>query len=407
MKAVFLATYNKMDMRTVREMNTLLNAGWDVDVVNPYWEYADGKVTVISDADAFPDKSTQLPTVAAAGRSLKKLPLLKRISESRPALAAYHFMRDIKLDLQADNESVLLGKALKNKADVYQACDLPALSSAVKAARANGAKVVYDSHELYFDRGQRPLLRRKLRALETEFIKDADAVITVNRSIAHILQQRYSLKECVSVMNKYDTRLLPKGESVNPYPRFGVAEPQKVLLFQGNICSNRNVGTAVEMMKYLKHGEAVLFIVGSGDAVPALCEQVKRLGLEKRVVFVPAVPQKELFAFTSNADVGIIAYLPITLNLKYATPLKLFEYIAAGLPTACSTTDELQRIVQQEGIGSMVDFSDPEKAAKGIDAMLDDPQNLVRMKENIAKIKDEYSWQTEEKKYLEVYNKLK
>lgn len=408
-KVVFVSLHEMRDRRTVQQMTALEAAGYETQMVDPYWE--ENTSSFAREKTASDDTVQQKSRFDAALDSLSSLPAVQKTA--RPLLAFIQKRMDAARERRNDSaqgiearwNALLLDKALHTTADVYQACDLCALPAAVKAAKRCGAKVVYDSHELYYERGQRDSLRRGLRKIETKYVKSTDVVMTVNPSMAQLFAERYSHENCCAIMNKYD---LEFAESSNddPYIEFELPPARKILLFQGGVFENRNVGTLIDMMRFLRHGEAVLFIVGNGDAVPSFKARVEQSGLGEKVFFVPSVPQKELFCYTAHADIGLIAHLPLTLNLKYMTPLKLFEYIAAGLPIASSDTPELRRVVEKEKIGCMIDFTDPEKAAKGIDAMLDDESELARMKVRLGEIKQEYSWYNESKKYVELFDTL-
>ncbi|HEY0072151.1 MAG TPA: glycosyltransferase, partial [Chloroflexia bacterium] len=75
-----------------------------------------------------------------------------------------------------------LDRAMAARADVYHAHDLNNLELACRAAAANRARVVYDSHELFSEIGNRWIqLRRKAWVrLERKLIKKAHLVVTVN-----------------------------------------------------------------------------------------------------------------------------------------------------------------------------------------------------------------------------------
>src|SRR5581483_7458880 len=72
--------------------------------------------------------------------------------------------------------------------------DLPVLPAAVAAAKHHGARLVYDSHELYCEQEFEPQLQRMWSAIERRVIGACDTVITVNRSIAGELKRRYDLR---------------------------------------------------------------------------------------------------------------------------------------------------------------------------------------------------------------------
>lgn len=413
MKVTIVSTHNMCDRRTVQQVQALRAAGYEVTFANPYWQEDAFEITLKDKqstkkiVDNFV-QSTSLESISGVGESLRSVGLLNKIITSKPVLRLYKYMRRLKEDVAADNEAHLLKRACEQKADIYQACDLITLSSAVKAAKANGSKVVYDSHELYYERGQDRILRRKLHSMEKKYIGAANAVITVNQYLCDVFVRRYRIPRPTEIYSMFDATRFPHiaAQTRSPYERYSLAPNAKVLLFQGNISAVRNVDTIIEMMKYVRSPEAVLFIIGGGDYFEKAKKLAQDNGVADRVYFVDRLEQDELFWYTRFATIGLISYLASTKNMKLATPSKLFEYIGAQLPIAYSDLPEVRRIIEKEGVGRMVDFSDPVKAAQGIDAMLDDEKGLARMKERLVDIKEEYSWEHEAKRYVAVFDKL-
>jgi hypothetical protein len=100
----------------------------------------------------------------------------------------------------------------------------------------------------------------------------------------------------------------------------------------------------------------------------ALMEQARELGLIDQSVFFPeAVPEADLIIAAREADIGLIPYEPTSLNNRYCCPNKLSQYMAAGLPIICNMLDYVRSIVEDNGIGTSVDFSDEAALIKTID----------------------------------------
>ena len=80
-------------------------------------------------------------------------------------------------------------------ADIYHAHDFNTLPVGYYLSRRYKGKLVYDSHELNLEAGRmarvKGLPKRFLRAQERFLIRRCDAVITVNDSIAAILEKQY------------------------------------------------------------------------------------------------------------------------------------------------------------------------------------------------------------------------
>src|SRR5690606_15489755 len=84
------------------------------------------------------------------------------------------------------------------------------------AAERCGAKLVYDSHELYSEQEFTRAVRRKWSEIEAKHIGVCDAVITVNPSIASELARRYGVEQVHVIYNAERAR----ARSVNRGRRF-------------------------------------------------------------------------------------------------------------------------------------------------------------------------------------------
>jgi hypothetical protein len=90
-----------------------------------------------------------------------------------------------------------------------------------------------------------------------------------------------------------------------------------------------------------------------------------------------------------------------------AWPVKLFEYMAAGLPVVVSDFPMWRRIVEEAGCGLLVDPLDPAAIAGAIRRLLADPVEAEAMgRRGRTAIVDRFAWHTEEAKLLNLYSHL-
>lgn len=107
-----------------------------------------------------------------------------------------------------------------------------------------------------------------------------------------------------------------------------------------------------------------------------------------RAMFFDLVPAAEVPLWIKSLDVAVIPYPP---NLHYSffvSPMKAFEYMAAGVPVVASDLPSLREILADGRNAVLVKPGDPEALAEGIIRLLDDEglrERLVRgMAEDIA-----------------------
>jgi glycosyltransferase involved in cell wall biosynthesis len=86
-----------------------------------------------------------------------------------------------------------------------------------------------------------------------------------------------------------------------------------------------------------------LMVVGDGPAIPQLKEQVAHLKLADRVMFAGLVERERLPQFVAAFD---IALLPGCV--EYCSPLKLFEYMAAGKAIVAPDQPNIREILTDD-----------------------------------------------------------
>lgn len=279
-------------------------------------------------------------------------------------------------------------------ADIYIAHDLPMLPVAVEAQRLHGGKLVYDSHEYFCEQEFCRLEKRMWDSVERLHIGRADAVITVNRSIADALQARYGLKAVDVVHNAEslpDEAIPERGRRLHEH--FGLPYDARIALYQGGLSHGRNLDVMVEAMRFVPQ-DVHLVVLGSGPMQARLLNIITRHGLEGRVHLHEAVPQQSLLSYTQSADIGIIPYRDTCLNYRYCTPNKLFEFIAAGLPMVATDLPEITRIVRHYGMGITGDTHNAEHMA----ALLKDalhPDTRIALREGVLAARSQMNWQKE------------
>jgi glycosyltransferase involved in cell wall biosynthesis len=296
----------------------------------------------------------------------------------------------------------------RTPARVYVAHDLPMLPVALAAAERHGGRVLYDSHELYPEQDLFAHERRLWREVEARHIKRADAVVTVNPSIAGELARRHGIATPFIVQNCDRWRPPPDPARRQPLrDALGLGAQIPVVLYQGGLSTARNIEVLVRAFALIEHPTAMLVVLGDGPIRDRLQRLTGRLGLSDRIRFHPAVARDRLPEMTASADFGVIPYQPTCLSTRYCTPNKLYEYLMARLPVIATDLPEIRRIVSGGGIGLVGDTASPQGFARLIDRALSlgagERQAMQSALELTAR---ELSWEKEAPKYRGVVSAL-
>ncbi len=240
--------------------------------------------------------------------------------------------------------------------------DLPYTATAMEAARATGVPLVVDLHENW--PAALALYRRRLidrlffppwraAGMEKRIVAQADRVIVVVDEARDRVVGLGAPADRVTVFGNLEPRALAEPD---PPPLFEGPGPR--LIYVGGVARHRGIETAVAAMPSALAAcpDAVLTVVGDGDYLPDLREQVAELGLGDSVRLLGRLPFTEAMEEVRRSDIGLVPHHR-SPHTDATVPHKLFQYMALGRPVIVSDCAPLARIVTETGAGGV--FTDP------------------------------------------------
>jgi len=175
------------------------------------------------------------------------------------------------------------------------------------------------------------------------------------------------------------------------------------ILYAGQLYPWKGVGTAIRAMEYLPQYR--LTVVGGNvdDQLQKLKDLAVSLGIDSKVTFVGHVPPVEVAKYLARAKVGVVP-LPSAGHAKarkFTSPLKVFEYMAAGLPIVGSDLPSLREVLTHEDNAILVNPDDPEALAEGIRRVLEDQELSIRLSCKAIQDAQQYSWRQRARRIME------
>lgn len=289
--------------------------------------------------------------------------------------------------------------------------DLPYAPSLIKAARKTGVPAVLDLHENYPAAIEMWGRRREERL----FFSPARAAALERRAVGLV-------DRIVVVVDEAKERISALGADPDRISVFGNAEPLALvpreplpldfsaglrLVYVGGIAPHRGLDTAVAAMPRVlqTHADARFTIVGDGESLPGLREQVAALGLNGTVEFTGRLGRDEAMDRVRAANVAVVPHRR-SPHTDATVPHKLFQYMALGRPVLVSDCAPLARIVRATGAGLVFRSGDSADFAERV-IELSDPAVAERMARAGRKaVLEHWNLETEGQALVELYDRL-
>ncbi len=303
---------------------------------------------------------------------------------------------------------ILFMKALRMRADLYHFHDPELLPWGLLLKWVTRGRVVYDSHE-YFPESLASkywiprLLRRpaaRLAALaEREIARRLDGVVAVTEDMAE--RFRRIQPNTVAVMNFPPA---PEDE-LPPYE-----SREEAVIYAGLMNPERGITIVPEVAEELcrRRPGARLRLLGRLDRWPVLPglpdpSAWSRIGVD----VLGTVPFPEVRGHLLRARVGWLPLDPSVPNARRAWPIKLVEYMAAGLPIVASDLPVPARVIGEYRCGIVVPGLDARAHAEALAYLLEHQEEAAEMgRRGFEAARMRFSWEKEAQKLQALYTRL-
>lgn len=211
----------------------------------------------------------------------------------------------------------------------------------------------------------------------------ADRVLPVTRVLADRVVEAGVPEERIRVIpNGIDWakfRDLPDREAAKG--QLGLAG-RLVLGFTGFVRDWHGLDKVVDLLADIRDGH--LLIVGDGPACAGLKAQADRLGVADRLTITGVVARDAVAGYLAAFDVALQPDV-----VAYASPLKLFEYLAMGCAIVAPDRPNIREVMRHDGNGWLFDADSPGGLPGAIRALCADPALRARLGEGARNSIDE------------------
>ncbi len=206
-----------------------------------------------------------------------------------------------------------------------------------------------------------------------------DMVISVSEEADRFHKQvgRLSPRKTTTIYNGIDlARFTAESQRADPQAvrrEFGIPAAASLFITVAVLRELKGIQFMIQAMPAIltQQPEARYLIVGDGDHRAQLVEEVRRQGVENRVIFAGA--RKDIPALMSAADVFVLP------TLTEALPTVLAEAMAARLPIVASRVGGVPEMVTDGVNGRLLEPGDPRQLAETCLELLTRPEFRAEM----------------------------
>ncbi|MFH0924109.1 MAG: glycosyltransferase family 1 protein [bacterium] len=177
----------------------------------------------------------------------------------------------------------------------------------------------------------------------------------------------------------------------------------KFILYVGSIERRKNINSLIKAFKILKQENKTdrkLVLVGKRtNYADELFQEIKGLLLEKEVIYLGYVKEKELPIIYNLAEVFVYP------SLYEGFGLPILEAMACGAPVVASKATSIPEVVGDAGL--LIDATNVEELANAINLVITDDDLRTQLVEKGLKQVDKFSWERTARETLDVYSRFK
>jgi glycosyltransferase involved in cell wall biosynthesis len=235
-----------------------------------------------------------------------------------------------------------------------------------------------------------------------ETLKQADKIIAVsNATKTYVLSLGADPNKIKVLHNGVDL------DRFQPLPKIkegmrkilGISKEAKVVLTVRRLVYKNGVDTLINAANIaVKKKQNIVFIIaGKGPDMISVQRQIEFLGLEKNIKLTGFVADQDLHLYYNTADLFVLPS-----KSGEGLPLVALEAMACGLPVIATNVGGINEIMVKN-FGKLVPANNPKALA---DAIVEYTDTVHETEELRAIVEEQYSWDKNVARLIEIYEEL-
>ncbi len=248
-----------------------------------------------------------------------------------------------------------------------------------------GIPIIFESHEV-FSLGQvdSPEKFRRLFEQENFVYSHVQGLVTISNHLKEYLETHFPIR-CPTVRASDGVDLDLFG-SIN-----GSATDRNLIIYTGSLFGWKGVDTIIKAMRYLPEQKLWIF-GGSPREVSMKQDLAKHWRVRDRCLFRGYVSRSGLTEPLAKAYIGVLPNHREEISERFTSPLKLFEYMAAGKVIVASDLPSIREILD-DSKAYLCPPASPRSLAEAIHSVYRDDKLAQSRTDAARAAAQNFSWQ--------------
>jgi glycosyltransferase involved in cell wall biosynthesis len=233
---------------------------------------------------------------------------------------------------------------------------------------------------------------RRLAEQEGPALRVADALTPISATLAEALRESYG---DLPPMHVVPSGAAPAGDDIPLSNRGGI-------VYAGQLYAWKGVPNLIEAMKHLP-GEKLTLVGGNKEQDLAQAREVARAhGVLERITFTGHVSHGEVQGYIAGARCAVIPLGDDLLARRFTSPIKVFEYMAAGTPIVASDLPTTREVLRHEGNALLAPPGNAQALATQIARLMKEDELADRLRGAALADLAKYTWDVRAARIIEV-----
>ena len=253
--------------------------------------------------------------------------------------------------------------------------------------------VLYEAHEIFADAAPASK-KEQVRQMEKAVLFRAKQSIAITGELGRLLRERYELE--------YDLPVLPSATTLpETLPSKDWAQASQHIVYAGSLYEWKGAQDLVAAAAWLP-GCRITLLGGETHRIRELQQTISPNGAE--VVFTGHISHAEATSKLAHACIAILPNREGSVS-AFTSPLKLFEYMAAGCAIVATDLPVFKEVLGEQD-ALWVKPGEPTSLASAIATLAQAPALAQRLGENVRRLALSYSWDARAHRLINLFRDM-